>query len=251
MNRQQRRTLENYPSGVSDEPSPFWDFQKRPWDYAKTMFTQMMVAWHIVKNLQLDKKPVHVSILDAACGYGELRRLLGSYRKAKGCRVQYIGIDLDKDKQKVALQKQPNIDYRIKNVCEILDFVSTPFDAVASGETLEHLHKREGQQFLFDIPKILKPDGLLVLTTPTPLHSTHRKNKWHLHEWEPEMVIETLLSTGMEIVDWFFLRVPSRAWPMHTKRVPSALAMVMMSALTERVPGTSLFVVAKKGEKDV
>lgn len=247
MNRQQRRVLKNYPAGVTDEPSPFWDFQKCPWDYYSAMGMQMLLAWLVIKNMRMDKDPVQVRLLDVACGYGELRQLLLRYRKAKDCRLAYVGIDLDEDKREIALEKNSRIDYRIKDVRDVADFSETPFDVVVSSETLEHLSEKDGKQFLTDLPKALKPGGLLVLTTPTQLYEKHRRDKWHLHIWESADVLGILATIGMQIQNHFFLRVPKRAWSIDTKnRIPNQLASVAMSVLADGAQGGTLFVIARK-----
>lgn len=248
MNRQQRRVLKNYPAGVTDEPSPLWDFQTFPWDYYNVMGRQMLVAWLVIKNTRMDKDPVQVHLLDAGCGYGELRHFLLRYRKAKDCRLIYVGIDLDEDKREMALKKNSRIDYRIKDVRSIGDFSETPFDVVVCSETLEHLSEKDGKQFLIDLPKALKPGGLFVLTTPTSLHGRYRKNKWHLHVWEPNDIIDILGTSGIGLQSQFYLRVSKQDWPIDIgNRLPSILASVTMSSLSRNVQGRTLVLVGRKG----
>ena len=59
-------------------------------------------------------------------------------------------------------------------------------DAVVSFETIEHIDEMLQNQFLQEIDRVLKPDGLLIMSTPNKaVYSDryHYFNEYHIHEF--------------------------------------------------------------------
>jgi SAM-dependent methyltransferase len=59
---------------------------------------------------------------------------------------------------------------------------SNQFDAVVTFQVIEHLE--DDLAFLKEIHRVLKPGGVLLLTTPNRLMSLTR-NPWHVREYDP------------------------------------------------------------------
>lgn len=222
---QAQREAENYPAGVSEELSPLFDFSTNPWMLYRSMVRQMIVVHNLIKHLEIDKEGRPVSLLDAACGYGEVFSYLRSYRLAKGTRIKYVGVDLDKDKIAIAKELRTTIDCRVWDVLEVDKLPEAPFDAVVSSETLEHLPLRLGVEFLLKIHKVTKLGGCFILTCPTPGMSRRRKNPYHLHEWEHQELLEVLEKIGWKVMDHFLTDVHSRYWEWNTPRIPNMILM--------------------------
>lgn len=120
-------------------------------------------------------------ILDIACGSGYGAALL-----AKALNTgSVIGGDLD----------QGAVDYcnsRFKELpvtFEVLDIFNLPFkketfDIITSFETIEHV--KDGALMLSKLEEVLKPNGLLFLSTPNfPVNSPKGfiENPYHIHEY--------------------------------------------------------------------
>lgn len=114
-------------------------------------------------------------VLDVACGTGYGAKMLRDH----GCRV--VGGDLDKGELALASRDAPDIDFVCLDVLN-LPFENDRFDAVVSFETIEHVV--EGQRFLDEMHRVLKPGGLFICSTPNIAYTAH---PWyHVKEYEPE-----------------------------------------------------------------
>jgi len=96
-------------------------------------------------------------VLDAGCGLGMLADLLPD-----GCI--YVGTDMSPEAVR-ALQDRGHRAYE----CDLqhLFLPEEPFDSIVSLAVIEHLP--EPGEFLTRCHRMLNDDGVLVLTTPTPM----------------------------------------------------------------------------------
>ena len=94
-------------------------------------------------------------ILDAACGEGYGSNILA------GVAQTVYGVDLDHDTIQVAAEKysKENLRY-IEGSVARLGFEDSTFDVVVSFETIEHVDGSIQQEFVKEIRRGLKPDGL-------------------------------------------------------------------------------------------
>ncbi len=114
-------------------------------------------------------------VLDAACGtaYGT-ELLLG-----RGCVA--IGGDIDTAQLTAAKRARSGDDYVSFDVLDT-PFPDASFDAIVSFETIEHVV--DGQRFLDEMHRILRPGGTLICSTPNIAYTSHPA--YHLHEYRPE-----------------------------------------------------------------
>lgn len=123
-------------------------------------------------------------VLDAACGEGYGSNLLS---RTAAC---VCGLDLDQGAVDSARQKYESD--RLSFFCgsiEKLPFEDHSFDAVISFETIEHVNEEIQKNFLSEIRRILKPDGILIMSTPNKAVYTDRvkgKNSFHIKEFYVE-----------------------------------------------------------------
>lgn len=99
-------------------------------------------------------------VLDAACGEGYGAALLA--REAR----QVTGLDLSQaaiEHARKRYQGQENLVFEIGD-CTRLPFADDSFERVVSFETLEHLDDHDGM--LSEFARVLRPGGLLVLSSP-------------------------------------------------------------------------------------
>lgn len=98
-------------------------------------------------------------VLDVACGEGYGSALLSQTAKS------VVGVDVSADTVKHARESyvSANLQYLEGDACQI-PVPDNSVDAVVSFETLEHFTQQE--QFLLEIRRVLRPGGLLLISTP-------------------------------------------------------------------------------------
>lgn len=135
------------------------------------------------------------SVLDVACGEGYGSKILA--RTAK----EVVGVDIDADTVLHARLKYSGENVRfVEASAAMLPFAEGIFDAVVSFETIEHHDQHE--EMMSEVKRVLKPGGILVLSSPNKLHytiETGEKNPYHVKE----LLREELL----ELVGRYFQRV--------------------------------------------
>jgi GT2 family glycosyltransferase/SAM-dependent methyltransferase/glycosyltransferase involved in cell wall biosynthesis len=115
-------------------------------------------------------------VLDAASGEGYGTAMLA----ASGAQV--VGLELDKMTVEAARLRYPGLDFRQGDVTR-LPFDDAEFDVITSFETLEHVP--DPHTALDEFRRVLKPDGVLVISTPERgVYNRHlaEPNRFHLYE---------------------------------------------------------------------
>jgi len=145
--------------------------------------------FHLHRYLITSRFVKNKIVLDAASGEG-----YGSFILSKNAK-KVFGVDID---EKTILQakekyKKEKIDFINANVTN-LPFRENFFDVIISFETIEHLSKGDGIKFLEQIKKILKKDGILILSTPNKERTllSSYKNIYHIHEYYESEIVEIL-----------------------------------------------------------
>lgn len=123
-------------------------------------------------------------ILDAACGEGYGSSLLA----ANAAKV--TGLDIDPSVIRNAREKYggPNLSFLAGDI-GCLPFENACFDMVVSFETIEHVDIPTQEAFLREIRRVLKPRGLLLISTPNKAVYTDRvggTNHFHIREFYVE-----------------------------------------------------------------
>lgn len=130
-------------------------------------------------------------VLDIACGEGYGTNLLS--QKAK----MVCGVDISDEAITHAKEKykKSNIEFRFGSAAKI-PYANDSFDLVTSFETIEHLVEHE--EMFSEIKRVLKSDGVLILSSPERNIYAQRDpdNKYH--------VKELTLSELLELVHYNF-----------------------------------------------
>ena len=136
-----------------------------------------MQRYHSVANLVKGKV-----VLDAACGEG-----YGSAILAESAAT-VTGIDISAEAVHHASDKYKditNLSYVEASIAE-LPFADHSFDVIISFETIEHVTEDLQNAFLAEIQRVLRPDGILVMSSPdkrtySELPDYH--NEFHVREF--------------------------------------------------------------------
>lgn len=135
-----QKNRENYNLIAKD----FSKTREKPWEELRPLFD------HYLKKSE--------RVLDLGCGNG---RYFDWFKEKE---VDYIGADNSEKLIQEAREKNPNAKFIYADALE-LPFVENSFDKVYSIAVLHHIPSKElRMKFLEQIKKVLKPEGILILT---------------------------------------------------------------------------------------
>jgi ubiquinone/menaquinone biosynthesis C-methylase UbiE len=154
-------------------------------------------------------------VLDAACGEGYGSALLGAVAES------VVGVDIDVSAIAHAGERYGEGD-RVRFIagsCAALPLPDASVDAVVSFETIEHLDAADQPKMLAEFARVLKPEGLLIISSPNKrLYSDAREyvNEFHRHELYRDG-LAALLAASFPAQSWYHQRVApwSAIWPEH------------------------------------
>lgn len=148
-------------------------------DYKLSM--EHIQRYRCVKKLIAEK-----TVLDAACGEG-----YGCSILAESAR-KVIGIDISEETIRHAVIKyadKDNLFFYQGNIAHLSNIETGSIDVVISFETIEHVNAETQRKFLKEIQRVLRRDGLLIMSTPNQrVYSDmfQYKNEFHVHEFTLE-----------------------------------------------------------------
>jgi len=96
--------------------------------------------------------------LDLGCGGGQFTTLL------QESGYDSMGMDIATNAIKMARRNHPDIPYEILNADGSIPAKDVTYNVVWTTEVIKHV--LEVHDFLSEINRVLKPNGLLILTTP-------------------------------------------------------------------------------------
>ena len=168
-------------------------------------------------------------ILDVASGAGFGLQML---RQANGCP---IGIDYDATALREARRLEP--EARLVHAdATCLPLSSASLDLVVSFETIEHVP--DARALVFEIGRVLKPGGRLVLSTPNRAFGPperHTANRFHIQEFAADE-LHNLLGEAFTDVEMYGQR-PSDSYRyvpflmVEPHREPAAVAWKLLVRL--------------------
>lgn len=136
---------------------------------------QVVYGEHIVRYESVLPFVKNKQVLDIASGSGYGTKILASLAKS------VIGVDVDKS----AIEYSEK-NFKAENARFILgDGAKIPLednqvDVVVSFETIEHIE--DYKTFMKEVKRVLKKDGVLILSTPNDIEYTE-ENHFHIHEF--------------------------------------------------------------------
>ncbi len=145
------------------------------------------------------------NVLDVGCGDGYLMAQLASHA------TRVVGVEFESKAVEFArakLQSSPNCEV-VQDSCYKLPFANGDFDCSTSTDVIEHL--TEPKRHLSEICRVLKPDGVLILTTPRR-QEDRPVNACHVTEFKPEELTVLLRQFFAEVQLAFY-------WPIFWTRI--------------------------------
>jgi ubiquinone/menaquinone biosynthesis C-methylase UbiE len=126
--------------------------------YWETRDATELYPWHnvVIDFLKGDLSPKE--ILDVGCGIGKIFQRIVAGTK--------VGIDLSLSAVKIACQRSDAL--YVYGVAENLPFRDEAFDIITFLEVIEHIDDQDA--CLAEISRVLKKDGLLILSFPNYCH---------------------------------------------------------------------------------
>lgn len=121
-------------------------------------------------------------VLDIACGEGYGSCLLA------GSSKRVVGVDVSPEAIAYANSKyvRRNLEFKQGSVTNIPISGKGIFDVVVSFETIEHVGEGEQKTFLKEVKRLLKPNGIFIVSTPNKLVYSDipgYKNEFHIKEF--------------------------------------------------------------------
>ncbi len=125
--------------------------------------------------------------LDVGCAYGFL------LQQALHVGIPAFGTDISS----YALRWQKSVrNQLVQSLAEQLPFHKKSVDVVSLFDILEHVPHPE--QVIDEVSRVLKPEGLLFLSTPDPIYFD-RKESTHVHERPPSYWVDLLQRKGYKV----------------------------------------------------
>lgn len=185
-------------------------------------FGGSIVCEHLHRYALAAEFAVGKDVLDIACGEG-----YGSMQLASLAR-SVVGVDIDPDTIAHACHhyRHPNLRFNVGS-CVSIPLQSASVDIVISFETLEHFE--EHRQFLAEVKRVLRPEGLLIISSPDKKTYSDRngqKNPFHVKELYHEEFAQLLAS--------FFANT------LLGKQMPNTGTCIFFSAAMPRQPAQTL-----------
>ncbi len=166
-------------------------------DLAGDMWAEHWHRYHFVLPLVAGKK-----VLDVASGEGYGSALMASVA------ATVAGLDVSPDAvahASASYARRQNLRFA-QGSCAKLPFDDASFDAVVSFETIEHIV--EQNEFLDEIKRVLKPAGLLIMSSPNRAEYSDARgytNEFHVKElYRAELA--DLLGARFQHTRWYSQR---------------------------------------------
>lgn len=160
-----------------------------------------IVREHEDRYSSISKLVADKVVLDAACGAG-----YGSFEISKYAK-KVRGIDISSDSIQYAKNNysSENLKFNVASVTE-MPFPDDEFDVVVSFETIEHIDENQQLLFLKEIKRVLKENGVLIISTPDKLNYSDKKNyknEFHIKEFY-ENEYHTFLSSFFKNIEFYY-----------------------------------------------
>ena len=128
----------------------------------------------LLQAYYLAKPYIKGNLLELGCGEGRGVELLS------GLANNYLGLDKIQEVIDRLSKKHPNLNFEQAVFPPFEKLADNSFDCIVSFQVIEHV--KQDEAFLKEIYRVLKPEGVAVLTTPN-IKKTLTRNPWHVREY--------------------------------------------------------------------
>jgi len=180
------------------------DFKKKRWDSYNLNYAldhqkiNPEEYFEFKEVLKLYNPKSEDSIIEIGCNTGEFCYLL-----KKKFNVNPLGVDINKDAIKIALDNYPDIDFQVKDIFE----VEGKYDVIYMQHVIEHI--KEPENALIKLKEILKPNGKIIISCPnnwaysTKLICLIYKKEFfydpsHVSEFDPVSLSDIIKKSGLK-----------------------------------------------------
>ncbi len=178
-----------------NDPEIRWLYQNRTerMDPTIPIFDKGRAEFHLDRYRFASERVKGLTVADIACGTGYGSAFLG---KAGGA-AQVIGIDISSEAIAYATIRhgQKNVRFECRDACDT-NLPSATFDAIVSFETIEHVP--DDRMLIDEFARILKPNGILMISTPNQWPLTIAP--YHVREYNLEN-FENVFAERFEILE--------------------------------------------------
>jgi len=135
--------------------------------------------------------------IDIGCRTGTLAKALNNHFK------YLVGIDISRPAIDEATRSFPSGNFYVADITDLMSLPKTLFDVAICSDVLEHIE--EDVTALQNTNRILKPDGYLILTTPSGMKNWTRHDDWahHVRRYEPDELQKKLCQAGFDVEEIF------------------------------------------------
>lgn len=155
-------------------------------------------------------------ILDIACGVGYGTRYIASNNEYAS--IHGVDISIDCIKYAMANYDRENIVYQNSDATDLKMFDDNVFDYALSFETIEHVPIGAEYTMLKELYRVMRKDGILILSTPNRVRDNYQANKFHFKEYTVVELIELLTSCGFVINGKYCQLIYKHRYIMDDKR---------------------------------
>lgn len=133
-------------------------------------------------------------VLDVPCGMGWGTARLDRARTR-------TGVDISAEAVAEGRRRYPHVEFYEGSMAD-LPFDVDHFDVVSCLEGIEHVPREVGGAFIDEAARVVKSDGLLLLSSPYCRNGRHSGNPHHVYEYPPDEITE-LVERRFHIRRWF------------------------------------------------
>lgn len=163
---------------------------------------------------QIAQLPLASKVLELGAGTSDLENLVKKNFKRED--IKFVKIDGD-------------VQYESSNKITVFDITSYachdfckamgPFDCVVFMEVIEHLSKDDASLVLLRIAEWLKPEAMMILTTPTPPY----EGLWEDRVWPTDHEVEFTLNEVLSMVNHNFKVIKKIGWSLEERELNELL----------------------------
>jgi 2-polyprenyl-3-methyl-5-hydroxy-6-metoxy-1,4-benzoquinol methylase len=155
--------------------------------------------YHDTFDLFCKNMPNDAAVLDIACGPGNVTK----YLLEKRPDLQILGIDLSSNMVALAEKNNPLATFQVMD-CRQISTLSQQYDGIVCAFFLPYLSKREALELIKDATQLLKPNGVLYLST---MEDKYEKSTWkkgstgdkiYMHYHEASYLSLEIIKNGYE-----------------------------------------------------